>query len=594
LHKIEVNLKLAFFLLEPNQQLIVQNKKTVIMKRSVSLLFLLFIAQSLLATEKETIKSTLSEVTVYTNGAQIHRKANFTVKPGITELIIEGVSPNIDPKSLQVKAFGNVVLIDSKYDAYYPKPVKVELNGLPLKIRNDISLLKDSMDLVSFDVKEIQDEIDVLTMTKNILSNNGAVRGQGKVNDSIQLLKQTLDYYQVKMNELNKKIQVLNARKKGKEARLSKMNVRLQELMNYQSSNTPIENKGPIHRLLITLQAKETVTGKLAISYLASGASWVPTYDLRADIETGKVNLTYKATISQSTGEKWDDVRLTLSTNDPYQNKTKPELHPWYVDYMNLYGNMNGRLNSVSIADKPAVALYKDNRDDEKKEAADTQEMFIANGQQSYEFTTMIERVLSAEYKIDLPYTIEADGQEHMVLVRNVDLAASYNYYTVPKLDPAVYLMAEIVKLDELQLVPAQANIFFDGTYIGETYLDPSNNSDTLRLSLGKDPNILVKRILLKKDSKDQIIGSERERSFAYEISMKNLKGTKIQLIVEDQIPLTTNGSIKIENTDTGKANYDKSTGKLMWKINLDPKEAKKVTYGFKLKHPKEQNVQVN
>jgi uncharacterized protein (TIGR02231 family) len=181
-----------------------------------------------------------------------------------------------------------------------------------------------------------------------------------------------------------------------------------------------------------------------------------------------------------------------------------------------------------------------------------------------------------------------------MVLVRNVDLAASYNYYTVPKLDPGVYLMAEIVKLDELQLVPAQANIFFDGTYIGETYLDPSNNSDTLRLSLGKDPNILVKRILLKKDSKDQIIGSERERSFAYEISMKNLKGTKIQLIIEDQIPLTTNGSIKIENTDTGKANYDKSTGKLTWKINLDPKEAKKVTYGFKLKHPKEQNVQVN
>lgn len=562
------------------------------MKRSISLMLLLFIAQSLLATEKETIKSTLSEVTVYTNGAQIHRKANFSVKPGITELIIEGVSPNIDPKSLQVKAFGNVVLIDSKYDTYYPKPVKVELNGLPLKIRNDISQLKDSMDQVSFDVKEIQDEIDVLTMTKNILSNNGAVRGQGKVNDSIQLLKQTLDYYQVKMNELNKKIQVLNTRKIAKDARLSKMNIRLQELMNYQSSNTPIENKGPIHRLLITLQAKEAVTGKLAISYLASGASWVPTYDLRADIETGKVNLTYKATISQSTGEKWDDVRLTLSTNDPYQNKTKPELHPWYVDFMNLYGNMNGRLNSVSIVEKPAVAYFKDNRDDEKKEA-DTQEVYVANGQQSYEFTTMIERVLSAEYKIDLPYTIEADGQEHMVLVRNIDLAASYNYYTVPKLDSGVYLMAEIIKLDELQLVPAQATIFFDGTYIGETYLDPSSTSDTLRLSLGKDPNILVKRVLLKKDSKDQIIGSERERSFSYEISMKNLKGTKIQLIVEDQIPLTTNGAIKIEDTETGKANYDKSTGMLKWKINLDPKEAKKVTYGFKMKHPKEQNVQV-
>ena len=50
--------------------------------------------------------------------------------------------------------------------------------------------------------QEIQDEIDVLNATKSILSNNGAIRGQGKVNDSIQLLKQAVDYYAVKMNEI--------------------------------------------------------------------------------------------------------------------------------------------------------------------------------------------------------------------------------------------------------------------------------------------------------------------------------------------------------------------------------------------------------
>ena len=80
-----------------------------------------------------------------------------------------------------------------------------------------------------------------------------------------------------------------------------------------------------------------------------------------------------------------------------------------------------------------------------------------------------------------------------MVLVKNEDLKADYKYYTVPKYDNAAYLVAQISKLDELQLVPAKANIFFDGSYIGETYLDPTTMDDTLDLSLGKDPNIIIK-----------------------------------------------------------------------------------------------------
>ena len=47
----------------------------------------------------------------------------------------------------------------------------------------------------------LQDDIDVLTATKNILANNGAIRGQGKVNDSIALLKEAIDYYSLKFVE---------------------------------------------------------------------------------------------------------------------------------------------------------------------------------------------------------------------------------------------------------------------------------------------------------------------------------------------------------------------------------------------------------
>lgn len=538
---------------------------------------------SLAANDKEIIKSSISEVTVYTNGAQIYRKANFNVKPGITELIIEGVSPNIDPKSLQVKAFGNVVLIDSKYQIYYPEPEKIKLEGLPLKIRKDINVLQDSINNIVFDIKEIQDEIDVLNTSKTILANNGAIRGQGKVNDSIQLLKQAMDYYQLKMNEINKKLQVLNKRLKSKNSSLQEMNTRMSDLQNYQSSNTPKVPTGPIHRIIVTLQSKEVVAGKLNISYLASGASWIPSYDIRSEITSGKVNLAYKASIQQNTGESWNDVHLTLSTNDPYQNKIKPDLHPWYVDYYN-FGAMNGRLNSYSLSNAPSVQY-------EKKSAVKDAEDASIESETAANFTTVINRVLSAEYKIDLPYTIESNDESHLVLVRNLDLTANYRYYTVPKIDPGVFLVAEILKLEDLQLVPASANIFFDGTYIGETYIDPTAMNDTLKLSLGKDPNIIAKRILLKKEYKEKVIGNDIERTYAYEISVKNLKANTIELVIEDQIPVTSNGEIVIEAINTDKADYDKTTGKLTWTVDLKTKVTDKFTYSFKIKYPKDQNV---
>lgn len=553
------------------------------MKKVVVLLLVILPSfLSLAANDKEIIKSSISEVTVYTNGAQIYRKANFNIKPGITELIIEGVSPNIDPKSLQVKAFGNVVLIDSKYQVYYPEPEKPKLEGLPLKIRKDINFLQDSINNILFDIKEIQDEIDVLNTSKSILSNNGAIRGQGKVNDSIQLLKQAMDYYQLKMNEINKKLQILNKRLKSKNGSLQEMNTRMIDLQNYQSSNTPKVPTGPIHRIIVTLQSKEIVAGKLAISYLASGASWIPSYDIRSEMASGKVNLAYKASIQQNTGESWNDVQLTLSTNDPYQNKIKPDLHPWYVDYYNFEA-VNGRLNTYSISAAPSMAY-------EKKATADSQAL-ETEGETAANFTTVINRVLSAEYKIDLPYTIESDDESHLVLVRNLDLTANYRYYTVPKIDPGVFLVAEVLKLEDLQLVPASANIFFDGTYIGETYIDPTAMNDTLKLSLGKDPNIIAKRILLKKDYKEKVIGNDIERTYSYEISVKNLKANSIELVIEDQIPVTSNGEIVIETINTDKANYDKTTGKLIWTVNLKTKATDKFTYSFKIKYPKDRNV---
>jgi uncharacterized protein (TIGR02231 family) len=358
------------------------------------------------------------------------------------------------------------------------------------------------------------------------------------------------------------------------------------KLKQHQSSSgLDPKDQGPIHRVTVTLSSKEVVAGKLNISYLVANAGWIPMYDLRSDGLTSKINLTYKAQVFQNTGLDWDNVKLSISTNNPYQNKTKPTLHPWYIDY---YAYRNDYYNNQA----PASLM--------KKEAATkgyafsnstAEEDILVEGQTSAQFVQTIRQLTSAEFKIDLPYSIKSNNEQHMVLIKVVDLDANYKYYTVPKLDNSVYLVAQLSKLDELGLVPAAANIFFDGSYIGETYIDPTTMEDTLNLSMGRDPNIVVKRTLLKKDCKEKIIGDKKEKTMAYSIEIKNLKATTIDLVVQDQLPITTNADILVESMDLGKGEIDPATNIIEWKVNLKTKESKLINFSYKVKHNKDQNV---
>jgi len=558
------------------------------MKKIVVFAFLLGSIFRVQAGEKEIVKATLNEVTVYSQGAQLHHKANYTVKTGVTEIIVEGISSYIDAKSIQVKAVGNVVILDSRYSLYYPQPGPLTEDGIPVKIKRDIALLEDSLRNLSYDQKEIQDEIDVLNTTKSIVMNNGSMKSQGRVNDSLNFLKQAVEFYSLKITEINKKLLALEKRKNEKIDKRKEMEERLVNLRNYQNgSGLNPKNNNPIPRIIVTVSSTEPVSGKMNLSYFVSNAGWTPFYDLRSEALTGKINLTYKAQVYQNTGLDWNDVKLNISTNNPYANKTKPELQPWYIDYTTYRVEATKKRNldynqPASVQTEAFNMGYTFNSN-----AFEDKEALTAN-----QFTTVVQQLIAAEFKIDLPYTIKSNNEQHMVLIKQTDLDTKFKYYSVPKIDKGVYLVAQMTKLDELQLVPARANIFFDGSYIGETYIDPTSMDDTLNLSLGKDPNIMVKRTLLKKDSKDKIIAEKRERSFAYSIEVKNMKSIPVEIVIQDQIPITQNADITIEKSDLGKGgNLDETTGLMEWSFTLKPKESKLFDYNFKVKHNKDKQV---
>lgn len=556
------------------------------MKKLIAFLGCFLIAGSAFSNDKDVIKSTLNEVTVYSQGAQMKHVASYSIKSGITEVSIEGVSTNLDVQSLQVKATGNVVIIDTKYTLFYPQPEINPNQGLPVKIVKDMAAITDSLETLAFDLKELQDEIGIYQAAQRIIAMNGAVKGIGKVNDSLLLLKQTVEYYTTKMNEINKKLLALEKRVKEKTKLQQRLQTRYADLENYQNQNYNPKKYEPIPRVVVTLSANEAATGKINFSYLVGTAGWTPLYDIRSDSQTGKISLTYKAQVYQSSGIDWDNVKLNISTNNPFVNKTKPELNAWYIDYY-AFKQKNLELNEVAIRGARNIPQAAFNQgyflNDKKVEDEPAME--------ADQFTTVVHQLIAAEFKIDLPYSIKSNNEKNLVLIKNSELNTTFKYYAVPKVDPGVYLVAQMTKLDELQLVPASANIFFDGSYIGETYIDPTSMDDTLNLSLGKDPNIVVKRTLLKQKSKDKIVQDKRERTFAYQIEIQNNKSTSIQVIVQDQLPMTTNADITIEATEKGNGREIPGNGILEWEYKLKAGENKKWEFGFKVKHPKDQQI---
>ena len=198
-----------------------------------------------------------------------------------------------------------------------------------------------------------------------------------------------------------------------------------------------------------------------------------------------------------------------------------------------------------------------------------------------------VKKDLRVEYKIQSKFTITGDGKEQRVSIAQHELPASYEYHTAPKIDPSVFLVAEVSGWEKLNLLNGESNVYFDGTYIGKSYLDVESTKDTLTLSLGKDSKIQTERKRIVEKSKSKSIGSRQRYDIAWEIVLKNNGGAQIPLILKDQFPVSVNTDIKVKIGDYKEGSLNNKTGILTWKMALNQGESKKLQFNYSVDYQK-------
>ncbi len=505
-------------------------------------------------------KLNIEQATVFLHGAQLTSTARLHINKGENEILFTNLAGEINNQSLTVNA-GNGVVVESAVfqNNYLENEV---MSPRAREIKDSIEYLRDERIVTTTKISVLTEQIAVLQGNRKVSGDNNGL--------SVAELTKLLDL-------INTRMEGFLTQKNKQEAQLKKTDERI-ALLTKQLDEEKKKGFQPGGQLLVKLYAKEATNNQVVISYTVPNAGWVPGYDIRVEDLGKPADLFYKANIYQNSGVNWNNVHLTLSTGNPQEGVQAPVMSPWYLAFIEPTMRINSYKKALVNAPMAAGVAY-----DAVAAASETSSM--------NEYVSVDNAGISTSFDIDLPYSIPNDGKQHMVAIKKYELPATYRYYAAPKLDKDAFLQAQITNWEDLNLIPGQSNIFYEGTYVGEGYIDVRNTSDTLTFSLGRDKKIVIKREQDKKQRSSKTIGSNVKETFAYTISIRNSRKDNISLVLQDQQPVSNDKDILIEDKETGKADYDETTGMMKWTLDLKPNETGIVKFGYTIKYPKDKRI---
>lgn len=544
----------------------------------VAIAFVLFSKTNAQKNEDVQVNVPIKSVILYLDGAEVNQVKSVYVNAGRTLVTFTGLSPKMISKSIQVNVNNDVTVLS----------VSDKINFLVEQKQSPrVKQLRDSIELYNDLISQIDLDIDAYTKEKNMLAKNESIGGHDK-GVSIVDLKLGADFYIARLKEINAETFKLNKKRVKSEEALGKMESQLNEQIG--------DSQLPTAEVAVLLSSPAKTNASIELKYVVKESGWVPSYDLITEDINKPVLLKYKAKVYNNSGVDWNDVKMKISSADPLKSASKPDMQPWYLNFnqpTSYYNNNNNRMaygNSKESGAPQSIAqsqtLYeveivdkKVNKGKQKELPKITEEIQISE--------------LSAEFDIKQNYSVPSDAKPYLIDVTSYTLNASFQYYSVPKVEKEAFMLAKIAGWEDLDLIEGHANVYFGGTYVGQSYINTRSVADTLDLSFGRDKKIVVTRTKLKENSSEQTASTTKKMTYTYEIVVKNNHKTAVQIEVEDQLPVSQNNEIVVDVKELSKAERDEATGGLKWKMSLAPDESKKIILSYSIKYPKTKSVEL-
>ncbi|OOG70455.1 mucoidy inhibitor MuiA family protein [Algoriphagus sp. A40] len=623
--------------------------------KPVFILFIcLFFSGTINAQEiKETpFTSSIQEVILFLSGAQIFEKAQGNIPAGESLILIKGLSPYVDEKSIQAKGIGNFTIqaVNKRLDFLSEKEVNEKVKALEDKIQ----------EIQSNQTKETT-RLEILAEKASLLDANKKLGGtQGGTN--VAELKQAMDFYEAELTKISTERAQINTS-------IQKENDEIIRLENQIRAMLESENKST-SEIRIRVKAPAAGQASFELNYLVANAGWYPKYDVRVKNVSYPLSLNYKAEVYQNTGVDWKNVKLRFSNANPNQSGQAPQLEKWELNYARLttfnprtqvFGSVAGRVTSsmdgtpipgasvlvvgttigtvtdtngnysLTLPNDASQILASFIGYQSRSVPINSAQLNIILNEDTYalneimvvadEFETLqgrvagvqvdsrakksmapppvaaplqtevIENQTTVEIEVSEPYSIKSNGEKTLVDLKAYEVPAIYRYSVIPKLDSDAFLIAEIADWSKYSLLEGESNLYFEDGFVGRSILNASALEDTLLVSMGRDQSIAILREKIEEYSKKRTIGSNVTENRGYEISLRNNKSQPVILKVEDQIPVSVNSSIAVTTSELSGGKLDPQTGIITWELTLAPGAQQKLSFQYEVKYPKSERV---
>lgn len=517
------------------------------------------------------LNSEIKSVTVYRSGAQVYRAGEGQVPAGQSILKFTGLSPHLNASSVQFSATGAFTILSVNFQRNFINTLENSEEAQEIKSR--IEALDEQLHKLEIELQVLKEEEALLLANKQIGGQQHGVQ--------LQDLQAIAEYYRTRLKAI--KLDRFEIESDGK--KLEEEKRRLQQQLVEISGRNPQKASGEIW---VKVTAERAVNSKFQLSYMVPQAGWRPAYDVRVADIGEDVQLALKGDIHQSSGEDWRGVSLSLSTGIPTEGGVKPDLQPWWLaPYQPLVYQSGAKRRQLDTYLRDEAGMGKEDAEIAPASPPPPPPPPPAE----YAAVEQFERTTTREYRISLPYDIPSDGNPYTVAIENYELPATYQYYVAPKLDRDVFLTAKVGGWEEYNLLSGPANLFFEGSYLGNTRLDVQQTTDTLELSLGRDKGIIVSREKDEQFKDKQFIGNKVTQNIGWKIELRNTKSKAVSIVVEDQYPISTTDEIEVELDNARGATVNKDNGNLRWEVDLIPGQSQTLHFRYEVKYPKRLNV---
>ncbi len=548
------------------------------------ILFFILLFSNLLIAENR-ITPVITEVTVYRSGAKVSSVATVKVPAGNSEVIFENISPYFNANSLQVRIKGSATLNAAVFSLNTPGPG-------PESPRAPV--LRDSLVLLGDEFTRIRDERDVLNSENQLIAQKMAQIGvtappQNTVTLTVAELRELTAFYRQRLMEIKDRMLLLTIKERKINELYQKIQTILQQLQPNSSNSTG--------QIAMKLESDISQSLEIICTYLVTEAAWSPLYDLRSEGIGKPLQLIYKANVRNLSGFDWKAVKLHLSTANPMVNNDRPILTPIFVDFRPVYTYYDDAKRkqdqvyqmapSVNMAQTKDLARGSGPGREAEADALVMEDIALLNPPAPDGGDDLI-----TNFDLSKPQDILANGLDNIVTVDEQSVPAEYEYHAVPKIDPAVFLLAKITDYGKYNLLPGTANIFYQDTYIGQTTVNPNTVSDTMLLSLGRDEQITIKRMQPKDfTGRKKVFSNTIKETYSFEIAVKNNKSIPVKIEILDQIPVSKQKDISVELEEKDGAVYNEDYGKLKWELDIPANQSKRVRFTYSVKYPKDKAV---